>query len=122
MILEIIAIFSSITSMLLLYTSYKYYKESKIFQNLLVKEYMKDSGEDDAIREEFLKFVSDSREWAFEYIENVQQEIDRITKYVHPVIFDRENRDYTNTSQAEVKNTLETVYKDLQKLLPEQDK
>lgn len=30
------------------------------------------------IREQFLKFVSDSRDWAFDYIENVQQELNTI--------------------------------------------
>lgn len=34
----------------------------------------------------FLKFLSDSREWAFQYIENVQKELEQFSKIMDPEI------------------------------------
>lgn len=69
----------------------------------------------DTVQEQFLKFVSDSRDMAFEYIENVQNEITNIVDEITPVIINRENRNYNE------RDTLESTYKKLKALLPEQD-
>ena len=83
-------------------------------QNALVDAYMKDPDEEDIMNEQFLKFVSDSREWAFEYIEDVQSSIKRIIDFVEPSL-ENNSKEYTD------RELLNSVYKSLKGLLPEQD-
>jgi hypothetical protein len=40
--------------------------------------------EDDIHKENFIKFLSDSRDWAFEYIEEVQKGLNKFIKEVEP--------------------------------------
>ena len=42
--------------------------------------------EDEIIREDFLKFISDSREWAFDYIETVQSAVKEFKKQIEPEV------------------------------------
>lgn len=90
-------------------------RNTKYLRDALVEAYLKDPSEEDLIKEQFLKFVSDSREWAFEYIESVQKEISDIVNELEPVIINRENRNYSE------RDSLESTYKKLKSLLPEQD-
>lgn len=68
----------------------------------------------------FLKFVSDSRDWAFSYIETVQDELQKFTSTVGPVI------KYLNTYGTAVASPhddsikiISEAYKDLESLLPQ---
>lgn len=69
----------------------------------------------------FLKFVSDSREWAFKYIEDVQDAFVRFDKIIMPDL------DYADTygilsMDAPSKDALARIskaYKELKKMLPE---
>lgn len=90
-------------------------KENMNLKSALIQDSYDSLEEDESIQKQFLKFVSDSREWAFEYIETVQKELSDIVDDMTPVIVNRENRNYNE------RDTLESVYKRLKDLLPEQD-
>lgn len=70
----------------------------------------------------FLKFVSDSRDWAFEYIETVQNALEEFDKRISPTL------EYYSTYGTVVEGLhqdltkeISEAYNDLKKLLP-QDK
>ena len=73
--------------------------------------------------EDFLKFVSDSRDWAYQYIDDVQVSISKFITDVEPEIlyFDT----YGDLMAAEPNyNSMKKIsasYKELRKLLPEQE-
>lgn len=69
----------------------------------------------------FLKFVSDSREWAFKYIEDVQEAFSKFDKTVMPDL------DYADTygmlsmdmPSKDALARISKAYKELKKMLPE---
>jgi hypothetical protein len=70
----------------------------------------------------FLKFVSDSRDWAFKYIEDVQEAISKFSAKIEKEI------NYVNTYGSAVDsphvvniNRIEEAYKELMELLPKED-
>lgn len=70
--------------------------------------------------EDFLKFVTQSRDWAFEYIENAQSVIGVFVNNVDEVI----NNTNSKSSKAEYIQALDRInqaYKEVKELLP-QDK
>ena len=76
---------------------------------------------EDPSSEAFLKFVSDSRDWAYQYIDDVQKSLDKFITDVEPSIlyFDT----YGDIMAAEPNyNSIKKIsgaYKELKKLLPE---
>jgi hypothetical protein len=79
------------------------------FQNITPYEY-------DEVKESFLKFVSDSREWAFAYIEEVQNEILLISDDMKPAIEKLESKK-RKTSEEKI---IIAAYNKINNLLPEQ--
>ena len=81
----------------------------------------KDKNSDEIASEAFLKFVSDSRDWAYKYIDEVQESIDKFITDLEPEIlyFDT----YGDLMAAEPNyNSMKKIsssYKELKKLLPE---
>lgn len=78
----------------------------------------------DQAREDFIKFISDSREWAFDYIEDVQQGLGKFVSEVDPYIshFD-EFGDVLSTSRPDYE-TLKQIsksFKELKSLLPKEE-
>jgi hypothetical protein len=76
---------------------------------------------DDVHKESFIKFLSDSRDWAFEYIETVQK---GLTTFVEKVDKDIERFDKYGDSVAMQPNydslkNISEAYKELKTLLPE---
>jgi hypothetical protein len=75
----------------------------------------------DQSAEAFLKFVSDSRDWAYQYIDEVQASIDKFVTDIEPEIlyFDT----YGDLMSAEPNyNSMKKIslsYKELKKLLPD---
>jgi hypothetical protein len=71
--------------------------------------------------EDFLKFVSDSRDWAYQYIEEVQELLNKFITDIEPEIlyFDT----YGDLMSAEPNyNSMKKIsgaYKELKKMLPE---
>ena len=104
---------------------------SKLFiEKTLLQEYVdlskstktKEDSDDSIHKENFIKFLSDSRLWAFEYIENVQK---GLTKFVNDVDADisyfDEYGDALSMSRPDypsMKN-ISAAYKELKTLLPE---
>ena len=78
----------------------------------------------DQSRESFIKFLSDSREWAYDYIETVQSGLKNFIKEVEPHIDYYDN--YGRAVEGMIAphdSALKTVskeLKELKKLLPEQ--
>lgn len=62
----------------------KLYEANQILKNIIDSKPTKE--EEDIHKENFIKFLSDSREWAYEYIEDVQGSIKEFIKNVEPSI------------------------------------
>jgi hypothetical protein len=76
----------------------------------------------DPVKEDFLKFVSDSREWAFEYIEEVQIALNNFKEKVEPQIeyFDKYGDVLSNQRpDYESMKKISQAYKELILILPE---
>jgi hypothetical protein len=72
--------------------------------------------------EGFVKFLSESREWAFEYIETVQNGLAKFVETAGPRLeyFDKYGR-VTTSPHVEGLEDILAAYRELQKLLPEQN-
>lgn len=78
----------------------------------------------DVHKESFIKFLSDSRDWAYEYIENVQVGLNKFIEDVDKdIIYFDKYGDVLSTERpdyAALKN-ISVAYKELKKLLPEKE-
>jgi len=98
-------------------------KQNVELKALLVEKHLPITPEENnIIKEDFLKFVSDSREWAFDYIEEVQNAlltfdnaIKDDLKYFeqYGIIMGEERPDY------KMLKNISNAYKDLVKVLPD---
>jgi len=72
--------------------------------------------------EGFVKFLSESRDWAFQYIETVQSGLNEFVKVAGPRLeyFDKYGRVVEGPHSDGLEEIL-TAYRELQKLLPEQN-
>jgi hypothetical protein len=72
--------------------------------------------------EGFVKFLSESREWAFDYIETVQSGLNKFVEQAGPRLeyFDKYGRS-TPSPHIEGLEDILAAYRELQKLLPEQN-
>jgi hypothetical protein len=77
---------------------------------------------DDEDRENFIKFISDSREWAFDYIEEVQQKLSYFIDDIEPEIayFDEYGLVGDAYPHYHSMKKISSAYKELKKLLPEE--
>jgi alpha-L-fucosidase len=78
--------------------------------------------EQDIHKENFIKFLSDSRDWAFEYIEDVQKQLEDFIRDVEPEImyFDEYGVVGDAYPHYHSMKKISAAYKDLKKLLPEE--
>lgn len=115
-----------ITVVLLLFFIVRCYKLS--WQNIQLHSEIfdmatKNEEETDIVKESFLKFISDSREWAFEYIENVQVGLERFINQVEPHIdyYDKYGIAFEGmiSPHDSALKTISKEFKELKKLLPE---
>jgi len=76
----------------------------------------------DIHKENFIKFLSDSRDWAFEYIEDVQTRLETFVRDVEPEImyFDEYGLVGDAYPHYHSMKKISAAYKDLKKLLPEE--
>jgi hypothetical protein len=77
--------------------------------------------EKEQFNEDFLKFISDSRDWAYTYIENVQASLNKFITDIEPEIsYFKEYGDLSSMAPNyySMKKITE-AYKELKKLLPE---
>jgi hypothetical protein len=91
--------------------------------NLIITDYFKNSYQDIKDQElqskdDFVKFLSESRDWAFLYIEQVQEGLQAFVRDAGPAIeyWDRYQAPISFESHMEV---ISKAYKEIQKLLPE---
>ena len=124
----------ALSYMLVLKQSIKLKKDiSKLFiENTLLQEYVdltkstktKEDSDESIHKENFIKFLSDSRDWAFSYIENVQK---GLTKFVSDIDADVSHFDeygdalsMSRPDYPSMKN-ISKAYKELKTLLPEEN-
>ena len=76
----------------------------------------------DIHKENFIKFLSDSRDWAFEYIEDVQKQLETFIRDIEPEImyFDEYGVVGDAYPHYHSMKKISSAYKDLKKLLPEE--
>jgi hypothetical protein len=72
--------------------------------------------------EGFLTFISESRDWAFQYIETVQEGLNKFVEQAGPRLeyFDKYGR-ATSSPHIEGLEDILAAYRELQKLLPEEN-
>jgi hypothetical protein len=76
----------------------------------------------DIHKENFIKFLSDSRDWAFAYIEDVQKGLEKFMSNVEADInyFDSFSTISDGTPNNELLKNISKEYKELKKLMPEE--
>ena len=119
-ILVIILSLSTIT-LLILYRTLKHNTiliSQKVAQTIVNKQKPINAITD---QESFLKFLSDSREWAFDYIENVQNGLQEFINSVEPDLkyFDKYGEIGSAYPHYDAMQRISTAYKQLKTLLPE---
>jgi hypothetical protein len=79
--------------------------------------------ENDIHKENFIKFLSDSRDWSFSYIEDVQTKINKMISELKPDVeyFEKFESLYDGHPSYEILNNFVKSYKELQDLLPKEE-
>lgn len=123
MIESAIALAGSLIIVYLLNKVRKLSKENLEVKTTLVDVYRNGLIETDQAKEDFIKFISDSREWAFDYIENVQKELNKFVSAVDKDIkhFDEFGIVASASPHYETLKNISEAYKQLKILLPEED-
>jgi hypothetical protein len=77
----------------------------------------------DIHKENFIKFLSDSRDWSFEYIEDVQSKINKMILDLKPDVeyFEKFGLLYDGHPSYPMLTNFIKSYKELQDLLPKED-
>jgi hypothetical protein len=77
----------------------------------------------DVHKENFIKFLSDSRDWAYEYIESVQNGLSKFINEIEPEIayFDEYGLVGDAYPHYHSMKKISSEYKELKKLLPEKE-
>lgn len=78
----------------------------------------------DVHKENFIKFLSDSRDWAYEYIKEVQDGLDKFINEIEPEIayFDEYGVVGDAYPHYHSMKKISSEYKELKKLLPEEER
>ena len=121
-ILEGIVGFTSILAIVLAWKVYQVRSENTELKKTLIDVYKNGLMETDQAKEDFIKFISDSREWAFEYIENVQKELNKFVNAVDKDIkhFDEFGIVASASPHYETLKNISEAYKELKILLPDE--
>jgi alpha-L-fucosidase len=77
--------------------------------------------EKEQFNEDFLKFISDSRDWAYTYIEDVQASLNKFITDIEPEIIYFDEYGVVGTAYPHYYSMkkISGAYKELKKLLPE---
>lgn len=115
-------IIATLVALFFIFRCYKLAKEVLELQKTVLSQNVDMLAENDIVKENFLKFVSDSREWAYQYIEEVQESINKFKDEVGPIIdyFDNYG-DIVLTPLNESMQKVSAAYKDLIRVLPKDD-
>jgi hypothetical protein len=92
---------------------------------LLMQQSMNDENKTDEQKsnEAFLKFVSDSRDWAYQYIDEVQESLTKFVSDIEPEIayFDEYGQVGSAYPHYHSMKKISAAYKELKKMLPDED-
>lgn len=113
----------SIIAVFLFIRAFKLSVANLELSELVLQQYKEIDANSDAVKENFLKFISDSREWAFDYIEEVQNALNKFVSEVDPLIKYFDNYGDVLSNSRPDYNTLKqisTSFKELKKILPEE--
>ena len=92
---------------------------------LLMQQSISDANKTDKeeSNEAFLKFVSDSRDWAYQYIDDVQESLTKFITDIEPEIayFDEYGVVGTAYPHYHSMKKISSAYKELKKMLPDED-
>ncbi len=96
---------------------------AKTLETLLLQQLSRNTNktEKDQSNEDFLKFVSDSRDWAYQYIEEVQGTLNKFITDIEPEIkyFDEYGVASSAYPHYHSMKKISGAYKELKKLLPD---
>jgi hypothetical protein len=96
---------------------------AKTLETLLLQQLSRNTNktDKDQSNEDFLKFVSDSRDWAYQYIEKVQEVLNKFITDIEPEIdyFDEYGVASSAYPHYHSMKKISGAYKELKKLLPE---
>jgi hypothetical protein len=104
--------------------AYKMSLQNLELKEVILKQYTNLNTDNKVAEESFLKFVSDSRDWAFQYIEEVQSGLKQFVSEVDPVIahFDKFGDILSNQRpDYESMKAISIAYKELLKILPAEE-
>lgn len=97
---------------------------AKTLETLLLQQLSRNTNktEKDQSNEDFLKFVSDSRDWAYQYIEEVQEVLNKFITDIEPEIdyFDEYGVASSAYPHYHSMKKISGAYKELKSLLPEE--
>jgi hypothetical protein len=118
-------IVKNIQTSLKLSSAYKELVQAHIDKTVLAEKLFESSARNlakkDGDSEAFLKFISDSRDWAYEYIEDVQSKLNKFINDIEPEInyFDEYGEVGSAYPHYHSMKKISGAYKELKKLLPE---
>jgi hypothetical protein len=123
----LVGVLSFLTSLFILLYALQIKKNRIILANtlkfLLDQEINKEKEKTDKeqANEDFLKFVSDSRDWAYQYIDDVQESLNKFIIDIEPEIayFDEYGEVGSAYPHYYSMKKISGAYKELKKLLPE---
>jgi len=124
-ILFFMLIVKNIQKSIKLYSTYKELIQAHIDITILKEKLLESSARDvmkkNGDSEAFLKFISDSRDWAYKYIEDVQSELNKFISDIEPEIayFDEYGEVGSAYPHYHSMKKISGAYKELKKLLPE---
>jgi hypothetical protein len=95
----------------------------KILQDTLEKTYEEKMALEAEKSDGFVKFLSDSRDWAFQYIENVQASLNDFDEKVQPTLewADKYGGVNGETVYTNALNKISEAYRELKEILPKND-
>jgi hypothetical protein len=97
---------------------------AKTLETLLLQQLSRNTNktDKDQSNEDFLKFVSDSRDWAYQYIEEVQEVLNKFITDIEPEIdyFDEYGVASSAYPHYHSMKKISRAYKELKNLLPEE--
>ena len=98
----------------------KLFISHKSLQDFVEKNNFEFKSDSDLHKENFIKFLSDSRDWAFAYIEDVQKGLEKFMLNIEPDIayFDEFQSDSEGTMHHNFMKKISQEYKELKKLMP----
>lgn len=97
--------------------------EYKILQETLEKTYEEKMALEAEKSDGFVKFLSDSRDWAFQYIENVQKSLNDFDEKIQPILKWTDKYSEVNGESPNSKSLKEIseAYKELREVLPKNE-